>query len=97
MRPFYINLVIFLSVVLFLSCHTTIFHNVNKRLQGDWTRTPVPDTLNPDSLPTWTFENGALKIKNATYYGGDYWDPFYHYAGLDSIKYVFSIFFSIHN
>jgi len=86
MRSVSVNLIIFLCVVLFISCHTTIFHNVNKRLQGSWTRTPVGDTLNPDSLPTWTFENGALRITNTVYTGT--WDPFSHYASLDSIKYV---------
>jgi hypothetical protein len=86
MKSFYFNLILFLCVVLFISCHTTIFHNVNKRLQGSWTRTPVGDTLNPDSLPTWTFENGALKITNSVYTGD--WDPFAHYASLDSIKYA---------
>ena len=34
-------------------------------------------------------QNEKVKcMDKAQNYGGDYWDPFFHYAGLDSIKYA---------
>lgn len=89
MKSYYINTIIFLSVILFFSCHTTIFHNVEKRLQGTWIRTPIPDTLNPDSVPIWSFENGKMWIDNRIYKGGGdpstYWPDTVDYTVVSSM------------
>tara|TARA_Y100001954_G_scaffold117140_1_gene126664 strand:+ start:201 stop:764 length:564 start_codon:yes stop_codon:yes gene_type:complete len=70
MKSIKLNILLSFGLVLFLSCHTTIFHNVEKRIQGTWIRTPIPDTINPDSVPLWTFEEGKLSIVNRVYKGG---------------------------
>ena len=89
MRSYYLNTIIFLCVILFFSCHTTIFHNVEKRLQGAWIRTPIPDTLNPDSVPMWNFENGKMWIDNRIYKGGGdpstYWPDTVDYTVVSSM------------
>tara|TARA_Y100001954_G_C15412258_1_gene408057 strand:- start:3 stop:560 length:558 start_codon:yes stop_codon:yes gene_type:complete len=89
MKSFKLNVILFSGLVLFLSCHTTIFHNVEKRLTGSWIRTPIPDTINPDSVPLWTFEDGKLFIDNRIYKGGGdpstYWPDTVEYTIINSI------------
>ncbi len=84
MKSVKLNIILFSGLVLFLSCHTTIFHNVEKRLAGSWIRTPIPDTVNPDSVPLWTFEDGKLYIDHRIYKGGG--DPSSYFP--DTIEYT---------
>ena len=89
MKSIKLNILLFFGLVLFLSCHTTIFHNIDKRLQGTWIRTPIPDTVNPDSVPLWTFEDGKMWIDNRIYKGGGdpstYWPDTVEYTVINSV------------